>query len=266
MDESTTTDAPVADGGSQSIQGVAIDDQGRALTEESQPEVTEPAEAADDQTETSQDAPQEEEPASADNSTTEWLKKKGVDPSSPEAIEKVAEMARNAEKAMHEKAQKASELEKTAKITEEQIPLDATPEQVERIGVRNLELRLDIRDWKSNNPDKLAHEAEMVKVLSDPVKKELVQGGYITLDDVYAMAVGGNPDTIANVKSQTKKETLQSLAQKQQAAVPVGNAVRSSVSGDTKITPQNVDQLVAKNDLAWFKANQEAINQAMAGI
>lgn len=265
MDESTTTDAPVAEGGSEVIQGVPVDSEGRAVTE-SQPEPTEPAEAATDQTETSQDAPKDEEPAPADNSTVEWLKKKGVDPNSPEAIEKVAEMARNAEKAMHEKAQKASELEKSTRITEEQYPADATPEQVERINVRNLELRLDIKDWKQNNPDKLAHEAEMIKVLSDPIKKEMVQSGYLSLDDVYAMAVGSNPDTLANVKSQGKKEALETLAQKQQAAVPVGNAVRSSVSGDTKITPQNVDQLVAKNDLAWFKANQEAINQAMAGI
>lgn len=265
MDEKTTTDAPVADGGSQSIQGVAIDDQGRALTEESQPEVTEQAEAADDQPETSQDAPQETEPATADNSTTEWLKKKGVDPSSPEAIEKVAEMARNAEKAMHEKAQKASELEKTAKITEEQIPLDATPQERDNVRVRNLELKFDIQAWKQSNPDKLAHEDEMVEVLSDPIKRELVQGGYISLDDVYSMAIGSNPDTIANVKSQAKKDTLQSLAQKQQAAVPAGNAVRSSGSGEQAITPQNVDQLVGQNSLEWFQQNLDAINRALAG-
>jgi hypothetical protein len=264
MDEQTTTEAPVADGGSQVVNGVAIDSDGIAITE-SQPETTEQAEAVAQPENNSQEAPTDDEPASADNSTVEWLKKKGVDPNSPEAIEKVADMARNAEKAMHEKAQKASELEKTAKITEDQVPYDATPEERDNVRVRNLELKFDIQEWKRSNPDKLAHEAEMVKVLADPVKKELVQAGYISLDDVYSMAVGGNPETIQNVKSQTERETLQKLAQKQQAAVPAGNAVASSGTGAEPITPQNVDRMVASMSVEEYSKRLPEINAAMAG-
>lgn len=259
MEDKTTTEAPVADGGS-SIQGVPVNDQGQAV--EPQPEAPEPAEAVAPATDNSQEAPQTEEPSKEDNSTSEWLKKKGVDPTSPEAIEKVAEMARNAEKAMHEKAQKASELEKTAKITDDQIPVDATQEQLDNVRVRNLELKLDIQEWKRSNPDKLEKEAEMVKVLQDPIKKSLVQEGYLTLDDVYSIAQAGNQEA---AKSQGKREALENLAQKQQAAVPTGNAVNPSGGTTEQITAENVDRLVAQHDLNWFRQNQAAINKAMAG-
>jgi len=81
------------------------------------------------------------------------------------------------------------------------------------------------------------------------------------LKAAYAMAVAKNPD---KVKSQARKETLESLAQKQQASVPTGNATNAGISS-TKITPENVDQLVAKNDLAWFQKHYDEINRAMAG-
>ena len=261
MDEQTTTEAPVVDGGS-TIQGVVVDNQGRAV--ESQPETPEPAEAVAPPTEEpTQEAPQEEEPAPADNSTVEWLKKKGIDPTTPEAIEKVAEMARNAEKAMHQKAQKASELEKSAKITDEQLPVDASPEERDNVRVRNLELKFAIQDWKQANPDKAEKEAEMASILvNDPVKRQLVQEGYLTLDDVHSIAVAGNVEA---AKSEGKKEALQNLAQKQQAAVPTGNAVNPSGSNSQQITSENVDRLVAQNDLNWFMKNKAAIDKAMAG-
>lgn len=269
MDEDTTTNASVADGGS-SIDGIAVDEQGLAITDtESQPEETETkAVAVETPEEPSQEAPETpEEPVKADNSKSEWqdwLEKKGIDPNAPEAVEKLAEIARNSEKKMHESAQKASELEKVTKITDEQIPVDASPSQVDTIRARNLELRMDIRDWKDANRDKMDYEPAMVKVLSDPVKKQLVQEGYLTLDDVYGIAKGTDIGRDEIVKSQGKREALESLAQKQQAAVPVGNAVNPSGGSASKITPQNVNDLVGKNDQKWFEANYQAINEAMS--
>lgn len=260
MEEETTTNAPVSDGGS--INGIAVDDQGQALVaDEPQPDQPEPAEAEDKPVEPSQEAPKEDEPAKADNSTTAWLEAKGIDPKSPEAIEKVAEMARNAEKAMHQKAQKASELEKVAKISDEEIPVDATPEVRDNVRVRNLELKFDVQQWKVQNPDKVAHEAEMVKVLADPTKKALVQEGYLSLDDVYSIARGGDVEA---TKSQGKREALETLAQKQQAAVPVGNAVNPSGSASaSKITPQNVDQLVKGMSVQEYQKRLPEINAAL---
>jgi hypothetical protein len=198
---------------------------------DTQPVVEEQAEAVEtpteetktEEVEESQEQETKETASAEDAQLAEFAKNKGLELDSENAI-KAAKMAMNAEKAMHSKAQKASELEKVAKIADEQVPLDASQEVKDNIRVRNLELKFDIQNWRMNNPDKAQAEAEMVKVLTDPNKKLLVQEGYLSLDDVYRLAK--SDDTNA-VKSQTKQETLKSLAQKQQAAVPTGNATTS---------------------------------------
>lgn len=271
MDESTTTDAPVDSGAVQTVDGVPIDAQGSAIA--AQPdEPTEPAEAVPEASEPEQEEtpapeskPSEEEAPAAneDEQLTKWAENKGLKLDSEDA-KKAAKMARDAEKAMHQKAQRASELEKATKIKDEDIPLGASNQEVDNLRIRNVELRQDIRDWKVDNQDKLAHEAEMVKVLQDPVKRQLVQSGYLSLDDVYSIAVGNDPAKEADLKSQGKQEALKSLAHRQQAATPTGDAVTPTASTPA-ITPQNVDQLVGSHDLAWYEKNLDAINKAMAG-
>lgn len=267
MEENTTTNAPVDDGGVQTIQGIPVDDQGQAVP---QPEDTEPAEAVapatepaeETQAEPNQEASVEEEPSNDDNSAIDWLKKKGIDPNSPEALEKVADMYRNAEKKMHSTAQTASELEKASRITEDQIPEDATPELRDSFRVRNLELLYATQQWKMQNPDKLVSEPAMAKVLSDPTKRALVQEGFLSLDDVYSIAQGGNTQS---AKSQGKREALANLAQNQQAAVPRGNATNSSaMNSSTTITPQNVDQMVAQMTPEEYRKRLPEINAALA--
>lgn len=255
MEEQTTTNAPVETGGP-TIQGVQVDDQGQAV---SQPESTEPAEAVATTTEeTSQNTSKSEEPSTDDNSTAAWLKNKGIDPTSPEAVEKVAEMARNAEKAMHSKAQKASELEKAIDtgITEEAALQGFSDD--DRLDLVRIKTKMNVRDFFDNNPEAKQYEQAMVEALTS---KPHLAGD---LESLYANAVvkSGGMDA---VKSQGKREILEDLAHKQTAAVPRGNAVSSSGMGAAPITPQNVDQLVGQNNLAWFRQNREAINKAMAG-
>lgn len=251
MDEQTTTETPVETGG-QAINGVAVDDQGLAIPE---PETTEPV-TADDKTtdEPSQEAPQNDEPSSDDNSTVEWLKNKGVDPSSPEALEKVAEMARNAEKQMHTKAQKASELEKAIDTGITQEAEEQGLSSDERLDIVRIKTKLSVREFFESNPEAKQYEQAMIETLNE---KPHLAGD---LESLYANAVVKS----GSLKSQGKKEALESLAHKQTAAVPTGNAVNQGAVSQT-ITPQNVDQLVAQNDLEWFKKNQQAINRAMAG-
>jgi hypothetical protein len=247
MEETTTTDSTVNDTG--------VSDETQPV-DDTQELAEQPANAV-----TTQDAPEGDEPSAEasqdDNSTTEWLKKKGVDPSSPEAIGKVAEMARNAEKAMHSKAQKASELEKAIDrgITEEAEANGLTDD--DRLDIARIRTKLSVRDFFDNNPDAKPFEQAMIAELSN---KPHLAGD---LESLYANAVvkSGNIDA---VKSQGKKEALQSLAQKQQAAVPRGSAVNSA-SNSTAITPENVDQLVGSHDHNWYLAHRDEINKAMAG-
>ena len=163
---------------------------------------------------------------------------------------------------MHQKAQRAKELERS--MTElsdesaEQIAMSTgqDPELLKRL--QRFEVKSTINDFFVDNPDAKQYEQDMIQEMTN---SGLYGSPEAMLKAAYAMAVAKNPD---KVKSQARKETLESLAQKQQASVPTGNATNAGISS-TKITPENVDQLVAKNDLAWFQKHYDEINRAMAG-
>lgn len=241
MDEETTTNVP-EDTGAQA-----------------QPDVQESTEAVQETTQTSQETTEATEPSTVDDNS-EWLKKKGIDPSDPDAINKLAKSAREAERAMHQKAQKASELEKSMTTmsdeSAEQVA-EATgqdPDVIKRL--QRMEVKDSIREFWDSNPDARNYEAKMAEIAT-------TMGLYGTPESIlkaaYAQAKLGDSD---GVTSQVRKETLQNLAQKQQAAVPTGNAVNSSDMGSQRITPQNVDELVSKNSPEWYAQNRQEILRA----
>lgn len=266
MSDQTTTEAPVDAGGTQHVNGIAIDDQGMAVP---QPDETDQAEAVEETTE----EPQVEEPQSEtietvdvdepseDEQLARFAEAKGLELDSDNA-RKAAKMAMNAEKLMHNKANRASELERTmsgmSDDSAEQVA-EATgqdPEVLKRI--QRMEVKESIRDFWESNPEARQYETEMAKIAAEA---GLYGSPEAILKASYAMAVSND---VSKLKSQGKREALKSLAQKQQAAVPRGNAVTSSMTSQT-ITPQNVDQMVATHDQKWFEANYDAINTAMAG-
>lgn len=261
MEEQTTTDAPVESGG-QTIQGVVVDDQGMAVPQPETP--AEPAEAVEPTTETSEPQTKEVQPTepSDDDQLTKWAEAKGLKLDSDNAI-KAAKMAREAEKAMHSKAQKASELERSMSAMSDESAeniAEATgqdPEVLKRL--QRMEVKNSIRDFWDANPDARNYESEMTKIATEAGLSGTPEA---ILKAAYAIAK--TADTEA-VKSQGKKEVLESLAAKQSAAVPTGNAVTPTASAGA-ITPENVDQMVASHDLDWYRKNQEAINKAVAGI
>ena len=259
MDEVTTTDAPVESGEVQNINGIAIDDQGMAISE---PEETEQAEAVQQTTEPEVETEEQTvEPSEEDGELAKFAQTKGLELDSENAI-KAAKMAMNAERLAGRQASRAGQLEKTmsgmSDESAEQVA-QATgqdPEVLKRL--QRMEVKDSIREFWDNNPDARQYEAEMAQIA---VESGLYGSPEAILKASYAIAQSANS---ANLKSQGKQEALKSLAQKQQAAVPTGNAVTSSMSTD-QITPQNVDRLVAMNSQDWFVKNYEAINKAMAG-
>ena len=229
-------------------------------TEQEQPqqEAQEPTEATTE----AEPAQADEAPEAAEDDNSQWLSSKGIDPSDPEAINKLAKSAREAERAMHQKAQRAKELERS--MTElsdesaEQIAISTgqDPELLKRL--QRFEVKSTINDFFVDNPDAKQYEQDMIQEMTN---SGLYGSPEAMLKAAYAMAVAKNPD---KVKSQARKETLENLAQKQQASVPTGNATNAGISSN-KITSQNVDEMVAKNDLAWFQKHYDEINRAMAG-
>ena len=210
MEESTTTEAPVESTSVEETQPVSQETE--AVTTEESTQTT------------------SEDTSSDESETTEWLSKKGIDPSSPEALAKVAEMARNAEKAMHAKAQKASDLSKQL----EESPagqVDTDNELVQQLygEVAAVRRAQAVNDFKARTGLSDDMEQKMVNYLSDnPQTGELINAGYLTLDQLYTLAVGSD---LKSVKSEGGKQALQQLANKQRAASLPGNATTSDLSG-----------------------------------
>lgn len=270
MAEATTTEAPAESGEIESINGVPIDDNGMAI---SQPEEAEQAEAVEETTKEQQEAEATEEPSTEettesteevvdteDEQLAKFAATKGLELDSENA-KKAAKMAMNAEKLMHSKTKQASEMERTmsamSDASAEQVA-EATgqdPEVLKRL--QRMEVKDSIRDFWDTNPDARNYESEMAEIAQT---SGLYGSPEAILKASYAIARSNDS---ANLKSQGKQEALKSLAHKQQAAVPTGNAVTSTISQD-KITPQNVDKLVGEHDLAWFESHRDEINKAMA--
>lgn len=263
MDEETTTDATV-ESGEQTIQGVAVDDQGMAI---SQPDEADEAEAGHETTETEQ-KPEEAPIKSKKELPTEeyreqlegWAQKKGLTLDSDNA-RKAAEMAMEAERNMHSATGKASQaLKKSmesaadAYAEEEAQTTGSDPDTTKTI--KRLLVRDSLRDFWDANPGAKQHESELAKIVTE---RPYLAGD---LEAAYALVQTKNA---GDLKSQGKREALESLAHKQQAAVPTGNAVNPQGGGSSKITPQNVDQLVGQNSQEWFEKNYADINKAMAG-
>lgn len=244
MDE-TTTETTVQDSGDTTIV--------------SQPESTDES-AAVETTETSdvQETPQEvQSEPSDDEQLDNWAKNKGLELDS-DNTRKAAKMAREAERAMHAKAKQKSELEQSL-VNEVQDQADAAGlGDDERVLVRQLAVKQTVRDFFDSNPDAKDFEAKMVELVQT---KPHLAGD---LEALYAVALkdSGRDTTL---KSEGGREALESLKSKQMASAPKGAAVNPVGSGNSKITSENVNELVGQNDLKWYEAHREEINAAMAG-
>lgn len=259
MDEQTTTDAPVDTGGN--INGVAVDSEGRAVPE---PEKTEPAAAVEETTEPEKKPVDEQiksEP-SEEEQLVKFAETKGLQLDSDNA-KKAAKMAMEAEKRMHQATSRAGELEKTMTTMSD----DSADQLAEQTGqdpevlkrLQRMEVKDSIREFWDKNPEARKYEQEMAKIA---VESGLYGSPEAILNASYAIAQSKNTDT---VKSQAQRETLERLAQKQQAAVPTGNAVNSGSMTTATITPQNVDAMVANMSVEEYQRRLPEINAAMAG-
>lgn len=260
----TTTEAPV-ESGATTIQGVQVDDQGQAVA---LPEDNEgQAEAVKDTvTETVEESESGAEAIpEEDDKLASFAKGQGIeDLSELTAREKsLLKSAYDSKVEYTQKRQRASEMEKTMTTMSDESAEQVAestgqdPEVLKRL--QRMEVKDSIREFWDTHPDAKQHEGEMAKIA---VESGLYGSPEAILKASYAIAMSQNTDA---VKSQGKREALESLAHKQHAAVPPGNAVNGSSMTSATITPQNVDQLVAQNSQAWFEKNYDKINKAMAG-
>jgi len=220
-EEKTTTEVVTQDTGAQVAQPVDTDNT-EAVQETDQPE---------QQTEEKPEATQQSD---NDDDVLKFAQSKGLELDS-DNVRKAAKMAMEAEKRMHQATQKTGELEKgmisMSDASSEQVA-QATgqdPELLKRINA--MEVKNQIRDFFDGTPEARQYESEMTKIAAEA---GLYGSAEAILKASYAMAKTGDTSATASVTSQAKRDTLESLAHKQQAAVPRGNATTSDITSSEK--------------------------------
>lgn len=245
MAEDTTTEAHENTGGV--VANVQVDENDQPV-----PEVAE--ETAEQSPETGGDEPL------PDKDLASFAKGQGIDnvEELSERELKLLKVARDNQAEFTRKRQKDSELERTLSNTSDDVAEEVAestgqdPELLKRM--QRLEVRTAVQDFWDTNPDAREYEKDMIAKLGE---KPHLAGD---LDALYAVVLR---EKASETTSKAKREALENLAQKQQAAAPRGNAVNAT-GGSQKITPGNVDRLVAEHDQKWFEANYKEINEAMA--
>lgn len=215
MDE-TTTDAATQDNQGVDTTTQPVEQPAEAV----QTADGEPTTTTTEPTDTSSD-----EPANADNSDDEltaWASKKGVDLSTPEGQTKALKSWREAEKKMHESRQQTS-------VTEAAIGSQATAD-----GSSNTDLIVSSMIWKQNKSVTPEQDTAMGEYLTqNPLKLEMLKQGLTTFDEIFLLSGAGQVD-VSTAKKEGGKAALETLANKQRATSPTGNA---SMATKPKVDP-----------------------------
>jgi cytochrome c556 len=213
MDETTTSAPPV--------------EEGAAAQAPAQPVQTDGSGAAQPQTQVT-------EPSNDDNLT--WLQSKGVDPSSPEAVTKLAEMYRNAEKQLSRVSQEASQLKKSLTPSQQPISGDSAAEPAINEFIADYRRDKMLNSFKESHPDWSQYDSTMGQLLEEAVRtpygvftrSQLVNEGLLGLEDIYRMAKGASPVDTEAIKQGAKQEVLQTLANTQRAGGATTHATNST--------------------------------------
>lgn len=100
----------------------------------------------------------------------EFLAKKGINPSDPNAIRKIADMYRNSEKLAYNKSQQTAQLQRQLAQQNQQT---SVPDQEALNRVRSLEIQMGTKEWKSTHNLSEDDEQKMVEFINQPIVDNL---------------------------------------------------------------------------------------------
>ena len=212
-------------------------------------------EATNEEQSASEEQTSTESEVSTENTTTEetqtgdaideFLAKKGIDPSKPEDVRKLADMYQNAEKGFYQKSQEKAKLERELANAQ---PSQITPDQQALAEVRALKTEREVEKWKAEKKLTPETEQKMMDWFNEPVivngqpavdtngnpivRGYLYANGVISLDDVYNF-VGGNVNTELEDKKQAITDELRNEVKKEMSA---RQAAKSTKQGSTNST------------------------------
>ena len=184
----------------------------------------------------------EELPGFNEFNDKEFLAKKGVDPSKPEDVRKLAYMYANSEKGFNQKSQEKAKLERELANAQ---PAQTTPDMQALSEVRSLKTQMNVERWKAEKKLSPETEQKMMDWFAQPIVNNgrqvldangnpiirgyLYANGLISLDDVYNF-VGGNMTTANEEKRQAITDELRNEVKKEMSA---RQAAKSTKQGAT---------------------------------
>lgn len=228
-----------------------------AQTEDNQTEAVQQDEDTSQTSDTVEDEPGEEaEEAIPDNSDEaeikEWAAKKNLPLDDPI---KIAKMYRESEKQLGKKGQQEGQLKSAVTTANAEAGTD---------DVQALRNELTALSFKIDHPEAGPLEGEMVSILEE--KPWLANDLDAVLDMAKGRSVSKSEELLA-ARQAGKKEALAQAEQAGRAAPPAASASDSSKSGSSRITPDNVDDVIGKHmgDAKWYEAHKAEIDIALAG-
>lgn len=240
MDEETTTSESVDSGAEAQLE--STDTQTGAVNQDA------------DTSQTSENT--ETGPDTSDNSEEtelkDWAAKKNLPLDDPL---KVAKMYRDAEKQMHETSKKSKEGQLKNAVTDANSEASIDDMQALKNEVAAL-------GFYVQHPEAKQFEQEMVSILEE--KPWLANDLEVVLDAAKGRSTTEATRLVAE-RQAGKKEALTQAAQAERAAPPATSATQPGYSSNSKITLDNVDELIAKNGQEWFVKNRDKINAVLAG-
>lgn len=243
MEEQTGTEDALFE--ASDMEAVANDSVTEQADEENGSAVEETNEQTDSENEANEAPAVEESTTKTGDAIDEFLAKKGINPSDPNAIRKIADMYRNSEKLAYNKSQETAQLQR--QLAQQNVQT-SVPNQEALNRVRSLEIQMGTKEWKSTHNLSEDDEQRMVEYINQPIvdnlgnpkinpltgmpytKGMLVNNGIMTLDDVYRLS-GCGVKQVDDLKANLRKEIENEMAARQAAKRPSSNATNSTQFG-----------------------------------
>jgi hypothetical protein len=142
----------------------------------------------------------------------EWLKKKGVDPTDPEALKKAAKIARDNQREFHQSRQTQLKDQAVANAQDEYIdPV--------MIQLQQMQVRMNVSDFYASHPEAKELDGELAEVVK--ARPYLAQD----LDAAYALVKAGKTDAeIKAAEARGRERAKAELAKSSTAGTPTSNA------------------------------------------
>lgn len=196
-------------------------------------------EATEEQTTSNEPAVDEsaadtQEEAQTGDALDEFIAKKGIDPSDPDAVRKIAEMYQNVERGFYQKSQEKAALER--ELANAQPATQMTQDSQALAEVRSLKTQMDVEKWKAEKKITPEVEQKMMDWFSQPVTQNgqiaydlngnpiirgyLFTNGLVSLDDVYNFVGGNAPavkDKVENLTEELRQEVKKEMSARQAA-------------------------------------------------